>query len=228
MSGGAGKGDIASFATDVGGGKTASRGLGLAGQAPGLRRRPRQAVRLREPRRLGLPRHADRQQGRQRDRRRPRRRQAVRRRRPRHARRRPGQRRLQGGQGADDLLRQGKAAARLRLRPARPDAGRRRRPRRSSAAPARDHFVVAFDEASETFEVSARKGLAIGAGCARPGGAPDRVACPADGPGRWLMADLGPGNDSLEVERLAAGGRQRPPRRQLRQRHRSKAGPRTT
>ncbi len=65
--------------------------------------------------------------------------------------------------------------------------------------PGADHFVVAFDEASETFEVSARKGIAIGAGCTRPGGAPDRVACPAGGPARWLMADLGRGNDSLEV-----------------------------
>lgn len=63
-----------------------------------------------------------------------------------------------------------------------------------------DDFTVAFDEATETFEVSARKGLAIGPGCTRLGGAADQVACPADGPGRWLMADLGPGNDSLEVQ----------------------------
>ena len=62
MSGGAGKGDIASFATAVAGGK-GDRRLGLAGQAHrALRRRPRQAVRLREHRRLGLPRHPDRQQ----------------------------------------------------------------------------------------------------------------------------------------------------------------------
>ena len=71
--------------------------------------------------------------------------------------------------------------------------------------PGADHFVVAFDEASETFEVSARKGIAIVGGCMRPGGAPNRVACPAGGPGRWLMADLGPGNDSLEVSGSLAG-----------------------
>jgi Ca2+-binding RTX toxin-like protein len=63
-----------------------------------------------------------------------------------------------------------------------------------------DHFQVAFDEATETYEVSARKGIATGPGCERPNGAANHVFCAADGPGLWLMADLGPGNDSLEVE----------------------------
>ena len=63
-----------------------------------------------------------------------------------------------------------------------------------------DDFIVAFDEATDTFGVSAKKGLAIGPGCSGPGGAPTQVTCPARGPGRWLMADLGPGNDSLRVE----------------------------
>ena len=63
-----------------------------------------------------------------------------------------------------------------------------------------DHFRVAFDDASETFAVSAHAGLAIGPGCERPRGAANRVACAAGGPGRWLMVDLGPGNDSLVVE----------------------------
>jgi Ca2+-binding RTX toxin-like protein len=63
-----------------------------------------------------------------------------------------------------------------------------------------DDFVVAFDEASETFAVSARKPLAIGPGCNRPVGVANQVSCPAKGPGLWLMADLGPGNDSLSVE----------------------------
>ncbi|MFN8215801.1 MAG: calcium-binding protein [Solirubrobacterales bacterium] len=63
-----------------------------------------------------------------------------------------------------------------------------------------DHFTVGFEEATQTFEVSADKGIAIGGNCTRPGRSPDRVACPAGGPGHWLMADLGPGNDSLEVE----------------------------
>jgi Ca2+-binding RTX toxin-like protein len=64
----------------------------------------------------------------------------------------------------------------------------------------RDQFVVAFDEASETFSITAKKGVAIGAGCTRAPGTVLTVWCDADGPGRWLMADLGPGNDSLRVE----------------------------
>ncbi|MEX2107244.1 MAG: calcium-binding protein [Solirubrobacterales bacterium] len=63
-----------------------------------------------------------------------------------------------------------------------------------------DHFFVAFDEATETFGVTAAKGLAIGPGCSRPPGVANQVVCPAAGPGRWLMADLGPGNDSLRIE----------------------------
>ena len=62
-----------------------------------------------------------------------------------------------------------------------------------------DHFKVSFDEASETFAVIARKGLAIGPGCERPVGVATQAYCPAGGPGLWLMADLGPGRDSLEV-----------------------------
>ncbi|HYQ78285.1 MAG TPA: calcium-binding protein [Solirubrobacterales bacterium] len=64
----------------------------------------------------------------------------------------------------------------------------------------RDQFVVAFDEATQTFGVSAKKGLAIGPGCAHAAHTALAVTCPANGPGRWLMADLGPGNDSLRVE----------------------------
>ncbi len=62
----------------------------------------------------------------------------------------------------------------------------------------RDDFTVAFDEAGETFAVNARKPLAIGPGCERQD--LTQVSCPALGPGLWLMADLGPGNDSLQVE----------------------------
>jgi len=64
----------------------------------------------------------------------------------------------------------------------------------------RDQIVVAFDEATETFGVSAKKGLAISAGCSHAPGDQNSVTCPAQGPGLWLMADLGPGNDSLRVE----------------------------
>ena len=63
-----------------------------------------------------------------------------------------------------------------------------------------DHFIVAFDEASQTFAVTAKAALAIGPGCTRPPGLATSVSCAANGPGRWLMADLGPGNDSLTVE----------------------------
>ncbi len=50
------------------------------------------------------------------------------------------------------------------------------------------------------FTVTAAAALAAGEGCARTAGNPKQVTCPAYGPGRWLMADLGPGNDSLTVE----------------------------
>ena len=62
-----------------------------------------------------------------------------------------------------------------------------------------DHFVIAFDEPSQTFGVSAKRPLAAGFGCTHPGGAAKRVSCPAAGPGRWLMVDLGPGDDSVRV-----------------------------
>ncbi|HET9591836.1 MAG TPA: calcium-binding protein [Solirubrobacterales bacterium] len=64
----------------------------------------------------------------------------------------------------------------------------------------RDQFFVAYDEESETFSVTAKAGLAISAGCSHAVHDPDTVTCPANGPARWLMADLGPGNDSLRVE----------------------------
>lgn len=66
----------------------------------------------------------------------------------------------------------------------------------------RDDFVVAFDEESSTFGVSAAKGIAVGPGCLRT--APTAASCPAD-PARWVIADLGPGNDSLRVEGSLAG-----------------------
>lgn len=63
-----------------------------------------------------------------------------------------------------------------------------------------DDFSVAFDEATDTFGVTAKKGLATGPGCSRPPHVANQVTCAANGPGRWLMADLGPGDDSLRVE----------------------------
>jgi len=61
-----------------------------------------------------------------------------------------------------------------------------------------DHFVVSFEESTSTFQIGARKGIAIGAGCGRSG--PTQVSCPTEGPARWITADLGPGNDSLVVK----------------------------
>ncbi|MGE5282785.1 MAG: calcium-binding protein [Chloroflexota bacterium] len=66
-----------------------------------------------------------------------------------------------------------------------------------------DHFVVSFDEASSTFGVTAKRGIALGPGCERVSAV--QASCPSDGPARWLMADLGPGNDSLRVEGSLTG-----------------------
>jgi Ca2+-binding RTX toxin-like protein len=73
-----------------------------------------------------------------------------------------------------------------------------------------DDLVVSFAEEESakedepgttgTFTVSAAAPLAAGEGCTRAAGEPKRVTCATLGPGRWLMADLGPGNDGLTVE----------------------------
>lgn len=65
-----------------------------------------------------------------------------------------------------------------------------------------DHFTaVSFDPETETFGVGATTGIAVGPGCRRPAGDDLKQAvCATNGPARWLMADLGPGNDSLRVE----------------------------
>lgn len=66
----------------------------------------------------------------------------------------------------------------------------------------RDDFTVAFDEGSSRLGVTAAAGIAIGPGCERL--SPVQVSCHAN-PARWLMADLGPGNDRLRVEGSLAG-----------------------
>jgi Ca2+-binding RTX toxin-like protein len=65
-----------------------------------------------------------------------------------------------------------------------------------------DDITVAYEAATDTLEVDAAKGLAAGPGCEhRPGAsAPREVLCPFDGPARWLMADMGKGNDRFTVE----------------------------
>jgi len=67
-----------------------------------------------------------------------------------------------------------------------------------------DRFSVSFDEGSATFTVAAAKGIAVGPGCGRLTAV--EVECAAGGPARWLMADLGPGNDSFQALGSLAGG----------------------
>lgn len=62
-----------------------------------------------------------------------------------------------------------------------------------------DEMVLALDGETSTFEVTAAKGFAIGPGCSRPDGDPRRALCSAGGPARWVMADMGPGDDTLTV-----------------------------
>jgi Ca2+-binding RTX toxin-like protein len=66
-----------------------------------------------------------------------------------------------------------------------------------------DRFVVSFDESSSTFGVTAQAGIALGPGCNRV--SVTQASCPAEGPARWLTADLGSGNDNLTVEGSLAG-----------------------
>ncbi len=63
-----------------------------------------------------------------------------------------------------------------------------------------DDFTVAVDAGTKSFGISAAKGVAIGPGCARVGNDPKHVTCAADGPTRWMTADLGPGDDSFHAE----------------------------
>jgi hypothetical protein len=67
--------------------------------------------------------------------------------------------------------------------------------------PGTDDISVALDEATSTLGVTAAKGIAVGEGCTHPDPAtPSTITCSTGGPIRWLMADLGPGNDHFRVE----------------------------
>ena len=66
--------------------------------------------------------------------------------------------------------------------------------------PGRDDLTIAYEEATGTFGVSAAARLAAGEGCEHPNGDPKQVSCATSGPARWLVADLGPGDDRLRVE----------------------------
>jgi Ca2+-binding RTX toxin-like protein len=64
----------------------------------------------------------------------------------------------------------------------------------------RDDITVSFDQSTETLSVDAKARLAVGPGCLYPSTDPMQVSCPLDGPARWLMTDLGPGNDRFVVK----------------------------
>jgi Ca2+-binding RTX toxin-like protein len=66
--------------------------------------------------------------------------------------------------------------------------------------------ALAFDPGTGTFGVAAEGPIALGPGCRRAlRKDPKRAVCDPGGPARWLLADLGPGNDSLRVEGSLAG-----------------------
>jgi Ca2+-binding RTX toxin-like protein len=134
----------------------------------------------------------------------------------------PGDDRLIGGKGRDTLA-GGQGRDRCIGGPVRVSCGREKPPNASSyvqldpvpgggggltvlGGRGRDNLTVAFDEASATFTVTAAKGIAVGQGCNHP--SPTRLKraiCPVEGPARWLMADLGPGDDELSIEGSLSG-----------------------
>ncbi len=130
----------------------------------------------------------------------------------------PGNDRIRGGGGADELN-GGQGSDRCHGGRRVVSCGPEAPPRGSSyvtldsvsgggaglqivGGPGGDHFTaVAFSAESDSFGVGSTGSIALGPGCRRPaGGDPTQAVCPVAGPARWLMADLGPGNDSLRVE----------------------------
>jgi Ca2+-binding RTX toxin-like protein len=115
---------------------------------------------------------------------------------------------LDGGQGSDGCKgAKGRAVSCGRERPPRATAYVQLDPVAAGGAglqivggAGHDDFTVAFDEATQTFGITAGKGIATGPGCTRPDGSPAQVFCPTAGPARWLIADLGPGNDRFRIE----------------------------
>jgi Ca2+-binding RTX toxin-like protein len=65
--------------------------------------------------------------------------------------------------------------------------------------------AIAYDAATQTFGIAATRGVATGPGCTRRIEDPNQAICEVGGPARWVMADLGPGNDRLRVEGSLAG-----------------------
>jgi len=128
----------------------------------------------------------------------------------------PGDDTLRGRAGRDTLI-GGQGSDRCKGDPARVSCGRERPPKASAyveiaRAPhgggglavvgggGRDDFSVAFDATAGVFALTAAKGIALGEGCTRPGADTTQAICDPEGPARWLMADLGPGNDRLRLE----------------------------
>jgi Ca2+-binding RTX toxin-like protein len=123
---------------------------------------------------------------------------------------------LRGGGGGDTLV-GGQGSDRCKGGPARESCGREGAPRASAYAEiartpggggglaivgggGRDQLTVAFDAAAGVFSLTAARGVALGEGCARPDADATRATCDPNGPARWLMVDLGPGRDSLRLE----------------------------
>lgn len=129
----------------------------------------------------------------------------------------PGNDRIIGGGGHDELN-GGEGADKCRGGPIRVSCGPEKAPSGSAyvqldhtvggggglqvlGGGGNDQITVSYDETTETFGVSAAKGISVGEGCEHP--EPKllgQVACHLQGPARWLMADLGAGNDRLTVQ----------------------------
>ncbi len=63
-----------------------------------------------------------------------------------------------------------------------------------------DRITLGFDRSAGTFEIAAAGGVSLGPGCSRRSDDPTRAFCDPRGPARWLLADLGRGDDALWVD----------------------------
>jgi Ca2+-binding RTX toxin-like protein len=125
-----------------------------------------------------------------------------------------GSNRLEGGQGVDGC----------KGGPVRVSCGRERAPNGSAyveidptpggggglaivGGKGADEFTaVTFDPSEHSFGVGSTRTIALGPGCRRPaGGDPKQAVCSVGSTARWLVADLGPGDDSLRIEGSLAG-----------------------
>lgn len=78
------------------------------------------------------------------------------------------------------------------------------------AAGGDDRLTVSFDQSSATFTLASRRPIAIGEGCTRPAESLVTVSCEVAGPVRSFVANLGRGDDRLELKgNLRAAGQVR-------------------